>query len=135
MRFIPLLVVPLLLYNAFAFLIFESYDADFREAVMFHIPLPSGATFTLTVSATVILLALVLLAFEVIKAARVGATSIVDHMLATVLFIIYLVEFLLVPEAATSTFAVLMGIALVDLACGFAVSLKAAARDVTFTDE
>ena len=135
MRFIPLLVVPLLLYNAFAFLIFESYEADFREAVMFSFALPSGANFTLTVSATVLLLALVLLAFEIIKAARVGATSIVDHLLATVLFIIYLLEFLLVPEAATSTFVVLMAIALIDLACGFAVSLKSATRDVTFTDE
>jgi hypothetical protein len=131
MRFIPLLVVPLLLYNAFAFFIFESYDADFREAVMFSVALPSGANFTLTVSATVILLALVLLAFEVIKAARVGTTSIVDHLLATVLFIIYL----LVPEAATSTFAVLTGIALIDLVCGFSVSLRTATRDVTFSEE
>ena len=102
---------------------------------MFSFALPSGANFTLTVSATVVLLALVLLAFEIIKAARVGATSIVDHLLATVLFIIYLLEFLLVPEAATSTFVVLMAIALIDLACGFAVSLKSATRDVTFTDE
>jgi hypothetical protein len=35
-----------------------------------------------------------------------------------VLFVVFLLEFLLVPEAATSTFVVLMGIALVDLVCG-----------------
>ena len=132
MRYIPLLVVPILLYNAFAFLIFESTDSDFREAIMFSMPLVSGATFSLTVSATIIILAVLLLGIEVVKATRIGSASIVDHVLATVLFIAVLLEFLLVPEAATSTFVVLMAIALVDLVCGFAVSLKSASRDVTF---
>ena len=132
MRYVPLLVIPFLLYNAFAFLIFEEPAADFREAVMFSLAMPSGATFTLTVSATIILMALLLLGVEVVKATRIGNTSVVDHVLATVLFIIFVVEFLLVPEAATSTFAVLMGIALIDLICGFAVSLKSATRDVSF---
>jgi hypothetical protein len=132
MRYVPLLVIPFLLYNAFAFLIFQSPDVDFRDAMMFSVTMPSGALFTLTVSATIILMALLLLGVEVVKATRIGSGSVVDHVLATVLFIVFVVEFLLVAEAATSTFAVLMGIALVDLLCGFAVSLKSATRDVSF---
>ena len=132
MRYVPLLVIPLLLYNAFAFLIFEDPASDFRDAVMFSVTMPSGALFTLTVGATIILMALLLLGLEVVKATRIGSSSIVDHVLATVLFIVFGLEFLLVPAAATSTFAVLMGIALVDLICGFAVSLKSATRDVSF---
>jgi hypothetical protein len=104
---------------------------DFREAIMFSVPIVSGATFSLTVSATIILMAVMLLGFEVVKAARIGSGSIADHMLATALFVLFLLEFLLVPEAATSTFAILMAIALVDLVCGFAVSLKSATRDVS----
>jgi hypothetical protein len=131
MRYVPLLVIPLLLYNAFAFLIFQEPAADFREAVMFSLTMPSGAVFTLTVSATIILLSLLLLGVEVVKASRTGSASVVDHVLAAILFVVFVLEFLLVPEAATSTFAVLTAIALIDLVCGFAVSLRAAARDVT----
>ena len=42
-----------------------------------------------------------------------------------------MVEFLLVPQAATGTFLVLGAIALVDLICGFAVSIRTASRDIT----
>lgn len=130
MRFVPLLFIPFVLYNVFAFVIFGAYESQFRDEVMFSFPIVSGATFTLTVSATIIMMALLLLGVEVVKATRLGNASIVDHMLATALFFIMLVEFLLVPQAATSTFAILMFIALVDLVCGFAVSLKTASRDV-----
>ena len=130
MRYVPLLLIPFLLYNAFAFLIFQDPDVDFREAVMFSTQMVSGATFSLTVSATIILMALLMLGFEVVKAARIGSASVADHILATVLFVVLLLEFLLVPEAATSTFLILMAITLVDLVCGFAVSLRSAARDV-----
>lgn len=130
MRHLPLLVVPFLLYNVFAFLIFEDFEGEFREATLFTLPLVSGAAFALTVSAAIILLALLLLGLEVVKATRVGSASIADHVMATVLFVLFLVEFLLVPQAATSTFFVLMAIALVDLVCGFAVSLRAATRDI-----
>lgn len=131
MRYVPLLVIPFLLYNAFAFLIFEVPTADFEHATMFTVSMVSGAPFTLTVSATIVLLAVILLGVEVVKSARVGSASVIDHVLATVLFIAVLIEFLLVDEAATSTFLVLMAIALVDLICGFAVSLRSATRDVT----
>lgn len=130
MRHFPLLLIPFILYNVFAFLIFVDYQVDFREATMFSMPMMSGAQFTLTVGATIILLALVLLAAEVVKATRIGSASIVDHVLATALLIVFLLEFLLVEEGATSTFFVLMVIALIDLVCGFAVSIRSATRDV-----
>ena len=131
MRYVPLLVVPFLLYNAFAFLIFENYAVDFREASMWSVTMPSGGTFTLTVAATIVLLAVLLLGIEVVKAARIGRGSIVDHVFATVLLLAFVVEFLLVPQAATDTFVILGVIALIDLLCGFAVSLRTATRDIT----
>ena len=42
MRYVPLLVVPLLLYNAFAFFIFADYETDFREADLLKVTMPSG---------------------------------------------------------------------------------------------
>jgi hypothetical protein len=124
MRNVPLLLIPFLLYNAFAFLIFEDY-------AVFTVPMVSGADFALTVSAAIILMALVLLGFEVVKATRIGSNNVIDQVFATGLFVAFLLEFLLVRQAATGTFLILMAIALVDLVCGFAVSLKAAHRDVT----
>jgi hypothetical protein len=132
MRHFPLLLIPFLLYNAFAFLIFEDYAVDFREAALFSLPMASGATFTLSLSAAIILMALLLLGVEVVKATRIGSVSIMDHVLATALLIAFLLEFILVRQAATSTFLILTAIALVDLVCGFAVSIRSATRDVSF---
>jgi hypothetical protein len=131
MRYVPLLLFPFILYNAFAFLIFAEYQADFREAYLISVTMPSGAPFVLTVATSIILLALVLLGVEVVKAARIGAGSIVDHVLATALFVAALLEFLLIRQAATGTFLVLTVIALLDLICGFAVSIRTAVRDVS----
>jgi hypothetical protein len=87
--------------------------------------------FSLTVATAIVLLALVLLGVELVKAARIGAGSIVDHVLATILLLAFVVEFLLVEQAATGTFLVLAMIALVDLVCGFAVSIRSASRDIS----
>jgi hypothetical protein len=130
MRYVPLLLFPFVLYNAFAFLIFADSQTDFREARLFSLAMPSRATFVLTVSTTILLLALVLAAAEVIKAARIGAGSIIDHIFAVALFVIALLEFLFVDQAATGTFLLLTVIALIDLVTGFAVSIRTAARDV-----
>jgi hypothetical protein len=94
----------------------------------------SGATYILTVGDSLIVLALLFLSVEVVKAARIGRGSITDHVFATMLFIAYLVEFLLLPQAATGIFVILMVIALADLVCGFAVSIRTATRDVSFGD-
>ena len=131
MLYIPLLLIPFGLYNVFAFFIFDDVERDFRAASMFTIQMVSGAPFTLGVSDTIILLALLLLGFEVVKAARLRSGSVMDHVLATGLFVVFLLEFLLVPQAATGTFLVLTGIALIDLVCGFAVSIRTAARDIS----
>ena len=51
-------------------------------------------------------------------------------MLAMVLFIAMLVEFLLVKQAGTSTFFLLMIIALVDVLAGFIVGIRSSQRQV-----
>jgi hypothetical protein len=59
-----------------------------------------------------------------------GMRSIVDHVLAMAMFIAFLVEFLLVPQAGTSTFFLLTMIALVDVLVGFIVSIRSSQRQV-----
>ena len=129
MRHVPLLVIPLVLYNAYYFLFPPSSEVP--DPWVLKVTLISGGVFELTVGATIILVALALLAVEIVKATRVGSSSIVDHVLATALFVVFLLEFILIRQAATDTFFILMAVALVDLVCGFAVSIRAASRDVS----
>ncbi|MCG8561936.1 MAG: hypothetical protein MI824_19235, partial [Hyphomicrobiales bacterium] len=51
------------------------------------------------------------------------------HALSTVVFIICIIEFLVVPEAATSLFFFITIIALIDVIAGFSVTIRAARRD------
>jgi hypothetical protein len=91
----------------------------------------SGATWVITLGDALIALSLVFLFVEVLKATRTSVRSMFDHLLSTVIFIAALVEFLLVPQAATSVFAILLVMTLVDVMAGWSVSLRAARRDLT----
>jgi hypothetical protein len=90
----------------------------------------SGQDWTVTPEDIILALAILLLAVEVVKAARVGVRGLMDHILSMLLFIVMLVEFLLVQRAGTSTFFILMVISLVDAMAGFIITARTAQRDV-----
>lgn len=121
----PLLLIAFAIYNMIAFLL---PGTSWTER-LFGLRMPSGAEWAISVGDLLIAFALFLLFFEVLKAARNTARSIFDHVLSTLIFIGALVEFLLVPEAATSVFAILLIIALVDVLGGWSVAVRTARRD------
>ena len=121
----PLLLIAFAIYNMIAFLL---PGTSWTER-LFGLRMPSGAEWAISVGDLLIAFALFLLFFEVLKAARNTARSIFDHVLSTLIFIGALVEFLLVPEAATSIFAILLIIALVDVLGGWSVAVRTARRD------
>ncbi len=125
----PLLVIPLIIFNIVLFLGIGG-EAGFGTA-LFTLPMMSGGTWTMTLADLNVLIALVILFVEIIKSTRTGNSSVIDHMLSTVVFVVYLVEFLLVSGAATSLFFTLMVITLIDVMAGFSVSIRAAGRDVS----
>jgi len=112
---LPLTIAPLLVYNIIAFGLFGELPGDPWIAPVFTVELVSGARFTLVVGDLMILAALVLLFFEILKATRVGVVSLADHILSTLVLIAYVVEFLSVPQAAHSVFFILSAIALIDV--------------------
>lgn len=124
----PLLVVSFAIYNMVVFL---TPGVGWSEP-LYTIQMMSGAAWTVTSGDALIALSLLFLFFEMVKAARAGSHSIVDHLLSTVVFIAALVEFLLVREAGTSVFAILLLIALVDTIGGWSISVRTARRDITF---
>ena len=129
---IPLMIIPFILYNLVAFgFLGSAGEGDPFGAPVFSIDMISGASFGLDTGDLVILIALVLLFLEILKATRTGTGSIIDHLLSTVVFIIYLVEFLLVKVAATPVFFIVTAMALIDVIAGYSVTIRAARRDFT----
>ncbi len=121
----PLLLIPFAIYNMIAFL----FRIGFSDT-LFTIPMLSKATLSVTTSDLLLILSICLLFVEILKATRVGTRSIVDHILSFILFIVMLGEFMIVPWAATSTFLLMLVIALVDVVGGFSVSIRTAQRDI-----
>jgi hypothetical protein len=127
----PLLLISFAIYNMIAFLT----PGVSWTAPMFTVPMPSQAQWVVTVGDILIAFALFLLFFEVLKAARNTARSVFDHVLSTLIFIAALVEFLLVREAGTSVFAILLIIALVDVLGGWTVAVRTARRDFSIDSQ
>jgi hypothetical protein len=122
----PLLLVPFAVYNMIAFLTpGVSWTAPATTVHMM-----SGQDWVLSFEDLLIAFSIFLLWIEIIKSTRLGLRSVMDHILAMALFIAMLVEFLLVKQAGTSTFFLLMIIALVDVLSGFIVGMRSAQRQV-----
>lgn len=128
---IPLMIIPLIFYNVLIFGPFEGSGIAVLSMEVFSLSMLSGAVWTMHLGDVVIVTALGLLFFEVLKATRTGSWSLIDHLLSTLVFVAFLVEFLLVAEAATDIFFILGVVAFVDLIAGFSVSIRSAGRDVS----
>jgi len=122
----PLLLIPFAIYNIVAFLMpGVSWAATLTTAHMI-----SGVDWSMSAGDMLVTLAILLLFGEMMKSTRIGIRTIVDHALSLLLFLGMLVEFLLVPQAATATFFLLLVISFVDVLGGFAVTLRSAQRDL-----
>jgi hypothetical protein len=123
----PLLLVPFAIYNIIAFLM----PGVSWTGVLTNVHMISGGDWSMSVGDMLIALSILLLFGEMMKSTRIGVRSVVDHGLSLVLFLGMIVEFLLVKQAATSTFFLLLVITFVDVLGGFAVTLRSAQRDLT----
>jgi hypothetical protein len=127
----PLLLIPLAIYNMIAFL---TPGVGWTGPVYsVPVPLRSGLGWSPTASDALIVFALLMLMFEFIKTTRAGK-SFVEHFLALLLAGGATAEFVKVPEAANSTFFMLVVICFVDLFAGFAASLRRARRAVVVAE-
>jgi hypothetical protein len=121
----PLLIVPFVLYNMITFLTGLGWT---QEVARIH--MLSGADFILTPEDIFVTLSVLLLFGEMLKSTKITSRAIIDHLLSTLLFIGILVEFLLVPQAATATFFLLLVISFVDVVGGFTITIRTAQRDI-----
>ena len=124
----PLLILPFLIYNILVFFFFGSLEGGWATTI-FSVPMVSGSVWTLSLGDSFLVVTLVLLFVEVLKSTRTGTGSMIEHMLSTLVFVAFLVEFLVVPAASTSLFFMCTVMSFIDVVAGFSVSMRAAGRD------
>lgn len=129
---IPTLLIPVLIYFVVAFFLRgDGVDVtDYLNTVLFEMDLKSGVTFKFSIASLIMLITLMMLFIEVIKATSMSKLTLVDHGLSTVLFIFCLICFILIPEAGTALFFIITVATLVDVMAGAMVSLRMARRDM-----
>jgi hypothetical protein len=126
----PLMIIPFVLYNLAMLGLMGSGGIVALNNDVIVLSMLSGAMWSMALGDLFIIVALVLLFFEILKATR-NTGSLSNHLLSMLVFIAFLVEFLLVRDAATQIFFILMTIAFIDVIGGFAVSIRTAGRDVS----
>lgn len=96
---------------------------------LFKIKMMSGAEWTPTVGDLLIVIGLFCLFFEIYKSTRTSDTEIVGHILSTLIFVVFLVEFIVLKPAGTTVFFLLTLMSLFDVVAGFSITIKTARRD------
>lgn len=122
----PFMLVPVALYHIFALL----FGLSQWSAPAASIRMVSGVDWVISYGDLLVILALALLFGEIFKATRIGSRSIVDHLLSMGVFLVILVEFILWAPFATSTYAILIVISLIDVVGGFTITIRTAQRDL-----
>ena len=92
----------------------------------------SGAIWSFTWGDLILISVLIVLFIEILKATYTSTSSLVDHGLSMLVFIAALVEFIVVPQAATSVFFILLVALLIDVIAGFTIGIRVAKRDIGF---
>jgi hypothetical protein len=140
----PLLVIPVILYNLIALAggsvettgaageLIRAGQAPIAGLLgerFLGLPMISGVEWVLTKGDAIVLLAVTFLFLEILKSTSTGTATIINHGISLLLFIICLVQFLLMPNFATSTFFILMAMTLLDVLAGVIVTIVSARRD------
>lgn len=126
-RAIPLLVVAFILYNA----IVLSVGLEGLSTALFSPTMLSGGKWSFTWGDLILLVTLILLFIEIVKSTFTSTSTLIDHALSMVVFIALLVEFLMVPQAASSVFFLLLVAAFIDVIAGYTIGIRVARRDLS----
>jgi hypothetical protein len=134
----PLLAIPAVIYNFIAISLMATGGSGATNALtktLFSVPMPrSSAHWSVSGGDLLVFLSLIMLFFELLKATNNNKIAIVNHSLSMVLFIICLVEFLLMPAFATTTFFLIVVMTVLDVLAGFIVTIVASRKEVEFNN-
>jgi predicted neutral ceramidase superfamily lipid hydrolase len=129
----PLMLLPLAAYNLFAALLpggFRSHQAyEVLMRPLTQMTTASGGVWPICASDILVATGLVVLFVELVKSTSTHRMALINHGLSMLLFVICLLELLLTPAFATSTFFLLTLMVLLDVLAGFIVTVAALRRE------
>ena len=132
-RMFPLILIVVVLYTIMALGHgVASHDAmtNFLSQSAVKIHMFSNEDWTFTLGDFFILLTLVLLFIEIIKATRTTSHEIINHGLSMLTFVIAGVEFITMKGFSTSPFFFIVAMSLFDVVAGYSISIVAAEHDL-----
>lgn len=126
LRVMPLMVFPLTLFILCAVALGGSWTVStFFEADMF-----SGQHWIVSAGDAFLLVSLLVLFVEVVKAVNTEATEILNHGLSMLVAVLCTVLFVTTSIFTNSTFFIFTSMAYFDVAAGFIITIVAARRDI-----
>lgn len=133
MKVLPSFLFLLILLNIL--FIFGAGGGTKLDGKFFSVTMVSKDLWVFTWGHLFLVIGLFCLFIELLKATRTSVASIYDHILSTVTFIIFLLEFILVKGAGSSVFLMLTLMSLFDVVAGFTITITAARRDIALDRE
>lgn len=125
----PLLALPMLYYNI---AVFVGYGADpvqvstWLNGPSFHLTMFSGAVWQMTQADVILGAAMGLLFIEILKSVGSPMLSLVNHGIAVMTLLVYVVEFISFPGFTTSAFFLLALMQLIDVIAGYTITIVSA---------
>ena len=131
LRAIPLLIFVFLFYNVIVLFGGGTDPDEVLRQVVLPIPMLNGHTWTFSWGDLVILLLLIMLFVELLKATYTSSASLLNHGLSMLVFVVCLIEFLMVRQAQTSVFFFIVVATLIDVRAGYTIGIRVARRDLS----
>jgi hypothetical protein len=129
-RAIPTIIVAFILYNV---LILFSGSLPMEEMLhrpIFGLEMLRGGVWHFTWGDLVLFFTYIMLFIELVKATYTSTASLLDHGFSMLVFVACLIEFLIVPQAATSIFFFVLMATLIDVVAGYTIGIRVARRDL-----
>jgi hypothetical protein len=136
LRALPLIIIPFIFYNVIALLGGGAPIDEVFRTVLFRLPMVGNPIvngqggWAFSWGDLVILVTMIMLFIELLKSTTTSTSSMIDHGLSMLVFILALVQFIIMPRAQTSVFFFIMVAALVDVVAGFMIGIRVAKRDL-----
>lgn len=134
LRALPLIVIAFILYNVIVLLGGGADPVETLNKTIFTIPMMK-ASWKFSWGDLILLLTLLLLFIELLKSTYTSTASLLDHGLSMLVFVVCLIEFIVVPQAATSVFFLIMIATLIDVIAGYTIGIRVARRDLNIGEQ
>ena len=130
----PLLLLPVAAYNLYFLALGGGLWASGAHArltaPLFTLTTAPGGVWPVSAADLMVAGCLAVFFVELLKSAASRRIALVNHSLSMVLFVACLVELLLAPACATSTFFLITLMVLLDVVAGFIVTVAGGRREV-----